>query len=104
MKGVTNEPEDETSWLLAIPAAEATKPFTRVARPMISDRADCGSARLLEDDINQDSKAEYSIEVDMPPKTRPTSKTGRNGTMIQQQVMVYVTQNAIHNLLRPLGK
>jgi hypothetical protein len=53
---------------------------------MIVDKSDGGRARLVEDDINHDSKAEYKMDVDIPPSTRPKSRMGKRGICIQTHV------------------
>lgn len=37
----------------------------------------------------------------MPPRTRPTNKTGNNGICVQTQVRAYVAQNTRQSLFRP---
>ena len=86
--GDANELLEETSWLLNTPAPAATNPFRRVARPRIEDRSDWGRARLLEEEITQDSNAENRMDVETPPRTRPSKSTGSVGIRMHKQASV----------------
>lgn len=57
----------------------ATNPLTSVARPKIVDKSPFERPTDEAEDINHDSNAEYSIDPEMPPQRRPTSRTGRIG-------------------------
>jgi hypothetical protein len=103
MKGVAKFCVDPTSLLLNTPAAVATNPFTRVARPIIVDKSAEGRPIDDAEDINHDSNAENNIEVEMPPRSRPTRRTGSTGKRMRMQVKVYVMQNAKQSFRRPLN-
>lgn len=102
MKGDTKLPVDATSWLLTTPAPVATKPLTSVARPMMVEMSPEGSAAELADEMSHDSNAENKIEVEIPPRTRPQSRVGIEGTVIQRHARPYVMQKTRHSLRRPL--
>ena len=53
-------------------------------------------------EISHDSKAENRIDVEIPPRTRPTYNIGSAGKNVQTQAKAYVTQKAKHTRLRPL--
>lgn len=63
--------------MLTTPAPVATKPFMRVARPMMVDRSPEGNAADVDAEMSHDSNAEKRMDVDMPPKMRPKSNVGR---------------------------
>jgi hypothetical protein len=54
---------------------------------MMVERSDCGRAWDVEADMSHDSKAEKRMEVEILPRTRPTS-TGRKGTRMQRHAQV----------------
>lgn len=58
MKGDAKEPVSPTSWLLKTPAAVATNPFTKVARPSMEDTSVCERFMSCAEDMTHDSKAE----------------------------------------------
>jgi hypothetical protein len=68
------------------------------------DSSDCGSPREEDEDMSHDSKAEKRMEVEIPPRTRPKSKTGSHGTRMHKHAMVYVMQKTRHSFFRPLGE
>ena len=84
------------------PAAVATKPLTRVARPMIVLKSSLCSAASELEDTSQLSNAENNMEVDIPPKTRPKRSKGKNGKSRRPHVVAYRTQNNRQTRLRPL--
>jgi hypothetical protein len=55
---------------------------------MMVKRSDCGRAWDIEADMSHDSKAEKRMEVGIPLRTRPTSRTGRKGTRMQRHAQV----------------
>jgi len=61
------------------PAVVATKPLTRVARPIIVLKSSLFSAAFELEDTSQLSNPENNMDVDIPPKTRPRRSRGRNG-------------------------
>ena len=69
---------------------------------MMALRSSLRSAAVELAETSQLSKAENKIEVEMPPRTRAKSKTGREGTRSRPHVSEYVTQNVRHNRRRPL--
>ena len=86
--GETNVPVEETRWLLKTPAAVATKPFRSVALPIMVERSDEGIPEVDAEDMSQLSKEEKSIEVDMPPSSRPKNRIGRKGRVMQRHANV----------------
>lgn len=52
--------------------------------------------------MTQDSKAEYRIEVETPPRSLPQIITGNIGIRMQRHEIVYVTQNTMHIRFLPL--
>jgi hypothetical protein len=84
------------------PAAVATKPLTRVARPMIVLKSSLCSAASELEDTSQLSNAENNMEVDIPPKTRAKRSNGKNGKSRRPHVIAYRTQNNKQIRLRPL--
>jgi hypothetical protein len=96
---------DATSLLLTTPAPVATKPFMRVARPMMVDRSGDGSPAAPADEdaeMSHDSKAEKRMEVDTPPSILPKKSVGIEGMVMQTHDRVYVIQNTRQSLRRPL--
>lgn len=91
-----------TSLLLTTPAALATKPLMRVARPMIVERSAEGSPADVDAEMSHDSKAEKRMEVDAPPSTLPRRSIGTEGMVMQTHVSVYIIQNTRQSLRRPL--
>ena len=88
MKGDTKLSVRDTSWLLRTPAPVATKPLMSVARPIIAERSDSESASDDAEDMSHDSKAENNMDVEMPPRTRPTRRIGSHRIRTQAQVKV----------------
>src|SRR6266404_5404194 len=84
------------------PAAVATKPLTRVARPMIMLRSSLCSPAFELEDTSQLSNAENNMDVDIPPKTRANSSRGKNGKSRRPHVVAYRMQNNKQIRLRPL--
>ena len=75
MKGVVKDSNVPTSLLLPTPAAKATNPLTKVARPKMEDSSDESSPLDCDEETSHDSKAEKRIDVEIPPRTRPRYKT-----------------------------
>lgn len=88
MKGDAKLPVVATSLLLNTPAPVATNPLTSVARPIIVDKSPEGRPIDDAEEINHDSNAENSIDVEMPPRRRPTSRIGRAGKRIRMHAQV----------------
>jgi hypothetical protein len=84
------------------PAAVATKPLTRVARPMMVLKSSLCSAALELEDTSQLSNAENNMDVDIPPRTRARRSTGKNGKRRRPHVVAYRMQNNKQIRLRPL--
>ena len=61
------------------PAVVATKPFTRVARPIILLKSSLCNAAFELEDTSQLSNPENNMDVDIPPKTRPKRSKGKDG-------------------------
>ena len=87
---------------LHTPAAVATKPLTRVARPMMVLKSSLWSAASELEDTSQLSNPENNMDVDIPPKTRPRMSTGKNGKSRRAQAVAYRMQNNRQIRLRPL--
>jgi hypothetical protein len=94
--------EEHSAERLHTPAAVATKPLTRVARPIIRLKSSLGSAALELEDTSQLSKPENNIDVAIPPKTRPRRSTGKNGKSRRPHVKAYRMQNRRQMRFRPL--
>jgi hypothetical protein len=69
------------------PAVVATKPLTRVARPIIALKSSLFSAAFELEDMSQLSNPENNMDVDIPPKTRPRRSRGKNGKSRRPQVV-----------------
>jgi hypothetical protein len=65
----------------------ATKPLTRVARPIIALKSSLLSAASELEDMSQLSNPENNMDVDIPPKTRPRRSRGKNGKRRRPQVV-----------------
>ena len=61
------------------PAVVATKPLTRVARPMIVLKSSLCSAASELEDTSQLSNVENDMDVDIPLKTHAKRSKGKNG-------------------------
>lgn len=68
---------DSTSWFDTTPATVATIPLMRVARPMMVDKSAEASDADEAEEISHDSNAEKRIDVETPPRKRPTRRMGR---------------------------
>ena len=103
MKGVLKLSVAATSLLLTTPAPVATKPFMRVARPMMVERSADGSPAEEEAEMSHDSNAEKRMEVETPPSSLPKRSVGTEGMVMQKHVRVYVMQKTRQSLRRPLS-
>jgi hypothetical protein len=65
-------------------------------------RSSLWSAALELEDTSQLSNPENNMDVDIPPKTRPRRRTGKNGKSRRAHVEAYRMQNKRQIRLRPL--
>jgi hypothetical protein len=65
-------------------------------------RSSLWRAALELEDTSQLSNPENNIDVDIPPKTRPRRRTGKDEKSRRAQVVAYRMQNRRQIRLRPL--
>jgi len=103
MNGAVLVPVIVTNHSDMTPEAMATREFVEVTSPKSRLRLAPFSANPLfpNSDTIQDSNALYSMDVETPPRARPTNKYRATGKSVDKHDSEYVMQNAQHMALRP---
>ena len=101
--GAFRVPALETSHSLPTPLRIATTLLTVLMRANVRPRSPprAPSPRAWKSVTIQPSKTLKSRLVLTPPRTRPASSTGRDGTVVRRQDAAHATQKKRHAALRP---
>jgi hypothetical protein len=70
---------------------------------MMADKSAEGSDADEAEEISHDSNAEKRMDVDTPPRKRPTRRMGRRGKVMHTHARAYVMQKTMQRRRRPLG-